>query len=168
MYVIVHNNSYIPLTKYEGVKAQAGSTTDIGITRTYVNRLSSPYSDCRKDVTKYSSDDSYYYKYILTNMNNETKYTQKLCYQVCYQDLINQRCNCTEPTNTIMLNANLSLCSTDLQATCADNALSSCLKSNEKCSCTDYCPLECDSITYSMSTSSSNYVFILIKYLVFL
>ncbi len=167
MYVIVHNNSYIPLTKYEGVKAQAGTTTDIGITRTFVNRLPSPYSSCRKDVSTYSSDDSFYYKYILTTMNNMTKYTQKLCYQVCYQDLVNQQCNCTEPSNTITLNANLGLCSTDSQSLCVTNALSSCFKSIDTCSCHDYCPTECDSITYTTSISSSYYVFIFKHYLKF-
>lgn len=159
MYVIVHNNSYIPLTKYEGVKTQTGKTTDIGVTRTFIYKLPQPYSDCRKNVMTLNSDDSSYYKYILTTMKNQTIYSQKLCYQVCYQDLINQNCNCTEPSNTITLNGNLKICSSDFENSCVINTLFSCLQSrDDNCVCNQYCPLECDSVSYSTSLTSSDFV----------
>ena len=158
MYVTVHNKSMVPLTKYEGVKASVGTSTDIGITRTFINKLDAPYSDCRKDVSQYTSTDSYYFKYIIDNMTN-TVYTQNLCYQVCFQDMVNKKCGCDDATNIISLNKSIGICKIkQLYETCIPDTIKSCLTPGGDCDCADYCPLECDSMTFSTSVRSSYYV----------
>jgi hypothetical protein len=158
MYVTVHNKSMIPLTKYEGVKAAVGTSTDIGITRTFRYKLPDPYSDCRKNVSQYTSSDSYYFKFIIDNMNN-TLYTQTLCYQVCFQDLVNQKCGCADPTNTITLNQSISICENRTKIeSCIPKTLRNCLTTNDNCECAKYCPLECDSLQYTTSVRSAFYV----------
>ena len=154
----------IPLTKYEGIKVSVGTSTDIGITRTFRYKLDKPYSDCRKDVTKYDSNDSYYYKYILTNLNN-TQYSRRLCYEVCYQDIANSLYNCSDPTNVILINADYETCNKS-QVGFVSKYAENCEKSPDECDCTKSCPLECDTVVYTTTQSSSFYVltFILIFY----
>jgi hypothetical protein len=146
----------IPLTKYEGIKVSAGTSTDIGVTRTFRFKLEKPYSNCRKDVSKYESTDSDYYKFILTQLQN-TQYSRRLCYEVCYQDLANSKCNCSDPTNVILLNVDLETC-TKQQLDCVGMLIKDCEKSPDDCECSKSCPLECDSVIYHTTQSSSSYV----------
>ena len=160
-YVAVHNNSFQALTKYDGCKIPVGFSTDISVSRAFHYKLSSPYSDCRKDITQYSSSDSTYFKYILTSMSYTT-YSKTLCYEVCYQDLVNKNCGCTDPTNIITLDYTYPICNSSVMQNCAINIVTSCQKSDSSCSCYSACPTECDFIEYPTSLSSSVYVIFLI------
>jgi hypothetical protein len=156
-YVAVHNNSFQPLTKYDGCKIPVGYSSDISVSREFHYKLDSPFSDCRKDISKYSSSDSAYFKYILTSMSYTT-YSKTLCYEVCYQDLVNKNCGCTDPTNIITLDYTYPICKSNSMQTCASNVVLNCQKSDASCSCYSACPMECDFIEYTTSLSSSVYV----------
>ena len=46
--VIVHNQTYSPLVEQEGQLLSTNYQTDLGITRSFINKLEKPYSSCVK------------------------------------------------------------------------------------------------------------------------
>ncbi len=120
-----------------------------------------PYSNCRFNTsTTDPTTDSIYYQYVITNLTN-TQYSQQLCYEICYQDLINIICQCNNPSNNFTLNYSYPLCINNTQTKCASEVQSECTTSDQNCKCYNACPLECDSSTYATSISLSNFVSLL-------
>jgi hypothetical protein len=91
--IFVHNSSTMPLTQIEGVNVAPGYETDIIISQTVYNRLSTPYSDCITDTESPDSFDSELYK---MTVNQTKKYRQKYCLQLCYQRFMYENCKCIE------------------------------------------------------------------------
>lgn len=46
--VVIHNQSYTPLIEQEGLLLSTNYQTDIGITRSFINKLAYPFSICVK------------------------------------------------------------------------------------------------------------------------
>jgi hypothetical protein len=65
VYLEIHNSSKTPLVRYEGLKIPVGFATDVSITRSYVSKLDSPSSNCRKNCSTYTDSDSMFFKYTL-------------------------------------------------------------------------------------------------------
>jgi hypothetical protein len=152
-YISVNNNSQLPLTKFEGVKLATGYATNVGLTKTYYYRLDSPYSDCRKDVSSYTSSDSTYYKETL----NITKYSQKLCFQICLQyEYIIPVCGCAD-ASIPSTDSSQSVCYLLADINCVTNVTNEFNSVDLSVSCGKYCPLECDSEDFTYWMSSSNY-----------
>jgi hypothetical protein len=154
LYVSVNTNSQLAMTKFEGLKLMTGQASNIGIEKTYYNRLDAPYSDCRKDVSTYTSDDSIYYKTTL----KITKYTQKLCFQICLQyEFIIPTCGCSDASIPAALEASPNVCVSLSQISCATNVTNEFNLVDLSVTCGQYCPLECDTQEFTYSLSSSNY-----------
>lgn len=135
LYVAVHNNSQYPNTYYEGLKIPVGYQSDIGVTRTFYNKASWPYSDCREDVSTILSGDSQYYQKTLSI----TSYSRKLCYQVCLQyKLIVAKCNCADPSMPIVDNSQ-TICHMTNDLGCAEGVRTN--YSNLDSQCSSECPL---------------------------
>ena len=135
LYVAVHNNSQYPNTYYEGLKIPVGYQSDIGVTRTFYNKASWPYSDCREDVSTILSGDSQYYQ----NTLSINSYSRKLCYQVCLQyKLIIATCNCADPSLPIV-SSDQAICHINNDLSCAEMVRQH--YSNLDTQCSSECPL---------------------------
>jgi hypothetical protein len=156
-YIAVHNNSFDALTRYEGIKIPVGYETDIAIKRSFYTKLSSPFSNCRMDIKTITSSDSTYFKYILNSMSYTT-YSKDLCYEVCYQDLINKNCNCSDGANFITIDSSKSVCSSNQMSTCGSKILTACASNGESYSCSSACPEPCYTVNYETTLSSAVFV----------
>lgn len=153
VYVAIHNNSQNPLTRFDGVKAANGYMTDIAIDRTFLYRKEAPYSSCRKSVDSYTSTDNDYVKATI----KLTRYTKKLCYEICLQNLfIITSCSCSDPSIPV-INSTQAVCATLSQLTCADNVRDKFDSTDLSNSCGSYCPDECDKILYNTHISMTDY-----------
>ena len=155
----MHNNSFDALTRYEGIKIPVGYETDIAVKRNFYTKLSLPFSNCRMDTKTLTSSDSTYFKFILKSMSYTT-YSKALCYEVCYQDLINTNCNCSDGANFITIDSSKSICSSTQIINCASRILAWCASQGESCSCFSACPEPCYTVGYQTSLSSAVYVII--------
>lgn len=92
--VIVHNISVEPFADEDGIDVSTGQQTNIAISRYFINRLSSPYSDC---IDNLKSPKVYGKNEILRKMYeyfNISEYNQKYCLKLCYQNYLIQKCKC--------------------------------------------------------------------------
>jgi len=149
VFVLVHNNSVKPLVQYDGVNVQTGTSTNIRVSRTYSSKLDLPYSNCRADLTVLESD-SVYYK--LTS--KFTEYKQKLCFDYYKQiNIAIAYCNCNDPSLPLVLEKNSNICSNTISLNCIEG-----FKRNTSFSISNNdCPMECDSIDYSLNIDSAVY-----------
>ena len=153
LYVAIHNQTNLPLVKDEGFIVQTGASANIAIERTFYSRLSSPFSDCRKDVDSVLPTDSQFYKYT----SQITKYSQKLCYEICFQyKYAIPRCNCSDPSVPVV-DTDQQICNTFASLECIEDARNEFDNSPIGQFCDPYCPLECDSIDYDVSIASAKY-----------
>jgi hypothetical protein len=158
IHAIVHNNSILPIVKYVGIPLSIGEASTVGISRTFYQRIGPPYTECRKDVETVLTTDSQYFKDTI----NITKYSRLLCYEICFQnEIVEAKCGCWDPSvwrNTNNANdGTIKICSTTEQIECVSGARETLSNISIATTCDKYCPLECDSIFYETSVSSSNY-----------
>ena len=148
-YVAVTNNSMLPIIKNEGIVVSPGTESNIGIERSFYNKLSSPYGDCRDNVDTPSDSDSELY----VKTAAITRYSRNLCYQVCFQyRYVIPTCNCSDPSIESNVD-NVTPCSISYGASC----ISSLEKSFDSASCDPDCPEVCERVKYSYKVSQSNY-----------
>ena len=148
-YVAITNNSILPLVESEGIEVAPGVLTNIGIQRSFYNKLPSPYSDCREDPEVASDSDSDLY----TKTAKVTRYTRNLCYKICFQyRYVIPSCNCSDPS----INSN-----EDRVGVCAQGANTVCLTDLEEnfdsTECDSDCPETCERVEYSYRLSHSTY-----------
>ena len=145
MVVVVHNSSLRP-REVDGVYVKPGESSYIGVKRTFVNNVPSPYTDCH-DLTTYSSE---LYDFIVSS--NRT-YRQKNCFELCTQQLIMEECGCYYTGYDIAyFDSNLIRpCLTLTDSTCFNNAFYEI--DVIKCA-SESCPLECETIQYDLTVSS--------------
>ncbi len=91
--ISVHNKDFAPFTK-DGVFAATGTYTNIGVERTYLTLLSSPFSDCRKNLKIVDSDSTYY-----KLASQDWMYDYKTCTDIYIQfDFYMKECGCMDPS----------------------------------------------------------------------
>jgi hypothetical protein len=138
-------------TPYPDVKSaitvQSNTETVLSIHRTFVKKLDDPYSDCIK--TGYDHQ-SYIYKYIINEM--KSKYKQSDCIDLLIQQNSIETCNCTIAVLPKLSNK-VKSCDNYNLTVCGFRSFA-----NRDKFIADHmylCPLECDSIDYSVSTTVS-------------
>lgn len=120
-----------------------GGFNIIKVTREFVQNLPAPYNDCvKQDTIEYVSDLFQYF------IRNNLTYTQKDCKDLCVEQLLYEKCNCSVGFNQIIrcyfINPECIINYVDKFITYRDHSV--CLKK---------CPLECDYINYIIN---SNYI----------
>jgi hypothetical protein len=140
--VYIHNHTQMPVTIYnKGKYFSKGLNTHIIIEKIYDKKLESPYNDCLKDVSQYPLN-----KTIINYLKHKNReYTQKECFYLCRNLKFNEfdYCNCQLPSlDNEIWNDCFNIIS---ESSCYRQFVDS-LISNDSCS--NYCPLECDSFTY--------------------
>lgn len=155
--LLVHNQTAFPMFGGEKLIIPTNALTNVGIERTLISKLSDPYSDCLVDTSNNSTFNSEFFSYIVNTM--QASYDQELCIFLCMQSLIITTCGCQ---NALLPAYSISGSSS---STCLTNAQTECnlrlvIQFNDgmiKEKCLPKCPIQCDSIKYTLSTSSSTY-----------
>ncbi|RNA03799.1 acid-sensing ion channel 1 isoform X2 [Brachionus plicatilis] len=153
IYLAVHNNSVNPVVNHEGMKLSVGNLAEIGIKRTFYQKLPEPYNKCRKDTSSYSDDDSEYYKRTVRS----GVYSKKKCFEFCLQvEFIYPECNCNDPQIT-SLEWNQTFCKSNLELHCVDRVRNMFDSGDLSKLCSDNCPTSCDTLEYATEVSYSDY-----------
>lgn len=144
--IFIHNNSVKPTNiKNKGYRISTGSINTFQIDRVYNLQLGEPYNDCFKNLEDVSSNRTIID--FIKSTNNS--YGQVECIRICrnLKTLEESGCNC--------------IVNLDSAAECQSNknqSINDCYaaylmefqKRNIYSECADYCPLECDSFSYSI------------------
>ncbi len=136
---------------------KVGFATDVGLTRSYVSKLDSPYSSCRKNCSAYSDDDSMFYKYTLKKYQY---YSKLLCNEFCIQyNYVKTTCKCNDPSVPIV-DKSEQICTSPIEMSCIQEVRNSFNRNATNCG--QYCPSECDTFTLNptLSMAVCNYYFL--------
>jgi hypothetical protein len=156
--VIIHNHTIPPLNMAnEDVKISPGRTNYITVHRTVLEKLEHPYSDCLKDPNTFQKN-----KTLINYLAKSGRaYSQKQCFELCFNLKYYETnpCNCTfNPWDQVFVKCYVSVdifsklykCSEQYRTDFSED------HSFEK-RCSELCPLECDSIDYSLTTYTLDY-----------
>ena len=137
------------MVKFQGIDIQTGSATNVEVSRIFYEKLLTPNSDCRNNLTMVSTDSKYFK--LTSTLSNQ--YYQRLCYEIYINvNTIIPNCNCSDPSILIPYN-NTSICKTKTELNCVNLWKN---KFNQQISIND-CPLECKSVVYSTNINSASY-----------
>ena len=156
-FLIRIDNSSYSVSNYDGIGIKNGVETDIVIKdRIYSFRLPKPYSDCDFDLISFNTYSSMQYKKILNS--NNTQYKREYCLDLCLQEYIISKCNCT-------INGYLSAhffdvpCLNEESIKCFYSQSFNILKNNNKTqSCYSECPIECNETDFITQISQINMI----------
>ena len=143
--LVVHNNSLQPMP-LDGMNIANGEITYVNVKRTFSSKLENPYNDCKANLNKPDAFDSDFYR---DTFKIYKTYTQNYCFDICFISNSLKECNCS-----IVFSLLTNPCNTLEKLECFNNNL---IKLMDKISaiCSPKCPLECESIDYSLSVSHS-------------
>jgi hypothetical protein len=129
---------------YQGIDVPVGKSTNIALSRIVTNKIERPYSNCVKDVTM-----STYYK----KLNHAGFiYRRWDCMDLCLSEFAFRECKCYEGSTKDFFTG--PICKTLEEIRCLGDTLETFyLSVYSQCDC----PLECNSISYSFSTSSAEF-----------
>lgn len=146
MEILIHNSSEPPIDLFsKGYYISSGTYNYFEVERLFDSKLDEPYNDCLKDVNDFKL--------------NKT-YTRKECLQFCIYLLIVEKseCNCNSDLNMVLSNCihtwNKVFKPNSTEAlikSCSDKYLTNLQNRNIYTECGNYCPLECDSVSYTFS-----------------
>lgn len=141
--VVVHNQTSLPMYLEEGVFVPTGSETNIALSKTVIQKLSKPYSNCVKNATDRTLFDSVYFR---NTIDSGGSYSQNWCIRNCSIENILQenRINCDK--------LNISLYSE--RQICLNN-FENITKNYDFCS--RQCPVECESSFFNLVKSKANF-----------
>jgi hypothetical protein len=154
IHVVISNSSITP-SPSEGINARPGSITNIDINKVITKRMPKPYSDCEdlSEIDTGSSETSVLFNTIL---KSNYSYRQKDCFELCLQKTIIEKCECYDLQYPMLFNSKPCLNQSEIE--CTEKLYYEFIENdyiNKKC--IQYCPLECDSVSYQLSTSTSTY-----------
>lgn len=93
--------------------------------------------------------------YEFIKSNSKYNYTQKDCFDLCLQKFIIHLCKCYD-LNYPNLKENIKPCIENDQLNCANSEYMKFIK-EDNTKCLEYCPLECNDITYEYALSSADF-----------
>ena len=147
--VFIHNQSFNPMPS-EGIKLAQRTLTNIVLSKVITQREPYPYSECQ-DLNKFSFDKILYNAIIKSN----SSYKQKLCFDLCLQQIIIKTCKCYDLEYLKLLDA--SPCLTLADISCTENEYLKFVSNDINSLCNRYCPLECDAQYFNFLISSSTF-----------
>ena len=145
--IFIHDSKHKPIIS-NGIQILAGTNVNIGMKKTLTHKSPYPYSDC-KDLSSFSSD---FYD-ILTKSNKS--YRQIDCFDLLLQKQIINKCSCYDLQYSQLYNA--TPCLSYTQLTCAEMVYMDFWKNTRTDSYSSECPLECDSIQFDFTYSTSDF-----------
>lgn len=152
--VVVHNQSVRPIISNEGMDIPSGFQTNIGLKRSFFHKLDAPFSTCVKNSKSPDGYNSYFFKAIFNKLNMKI-YRQKVCLRLCLQEFILEKCKCLDGSLPNIYQ-NVTICQNISSLECVSNSRGDYFTSISASSCVQ-CPLECDSYSFQLTSSSSRY-----------
>ena len=145
--VFVHNSTEKPQNS-NGIDVQASKLTNIGVKRSFTSKQAYPYSEC-VDLSGFSSE---FYAAII---NSNVTYHQQDCFDLCLQKNIITYCGCYDPSYMKLYNS--TACLTYAKSMCVNDQYTLFRNQSISDDCLSQCPLECDTVAYDFTVSSSNF-----------
>jgi hypothetical protein len=140
--LFIHNQTNPPSLFDNPILLETGKETNVEVKRTFTHNTPRPYSEC---TDKFESELARFIPI----------YKQKNCLDLCLQKLISDGCKCFLSAFSV-IDSSLPGCLNMSQYECIGKQFSSYIY--EKLDyCNEQCPLECDSISYEISTSSLDF-----------
>jgi hypothetical protein len=147
VHVFIHNQSQ-PINPYSPLTFPTGFASNIAISKVVNSRLEYPYSECKEDFGKFDSE-----LYLFLTKSNRI-YSQSDCFYVCIQKKLALACQCSYTWFPNLYD--LQPCLDKIQSECVRKVVINMID-NLKESCKNYCPLECNTITYTTAITSNRY-----------
>lgn len=156
LYLVVHNETDLDVTLKKGFNIKTGTNTYVAINRQFINKQSSPYSNCLIDLSYFKNLNSYssiLYGYF--NYFNVTYYDQDFCIKLCYQDKLISKCNCSSLATPPL--SSTSYCLTSDEVACLNKFDTLFSTSDLNSLCGSACLEECSIVEYDASVTMSNF-----------
>ena len=157
--VFIHNQSFSPSYFDDALSLELGKQTNLAIRRTFAYNQPKPYGQC-DDTTGFKSD---LYDHMISS-TGQTSYLQSHCMNMCFQRQVIEQCHCYFPGFPFYDTPSVphSACSNfnELECFLKMKQLLDTQTFAMKQQCELECPLECDSVEYSIETSSLDYMHI--------
>ena len=118
----------------------------------FTTRLPQPYTECMANLDSIHKFDSELYRAII---NSNRTYRQTDCFDLCFQKRVIDVCNCY--MNYLDRLSGTVSCSSMSQINCSIYVGDEFLASDYKSICSPYCPIECETMMFTVSTSFSDY-----------
>ncbi len=157
----IHNKTSPPLIGgHDEIIVLPGYNNFISVERTFEYKLGEPYNQCLKDVSKFEKNKTIIDYFLERNQS----YTQVKCLDICFEMFYIQnnpcQCNETELGNIWMicywLHTQTDSVESQMISECTLNYRLNFTSKKLTQMCSDYCRIECDSITYSISINTAN------------
>ena len=150
--LFIHNQTSKPETT-SPILLKPGTYTDIAVKKSSISLEPYPYSDCQ-DLSSFKFDRKYF-----NILNNEgIKYNQQDCLDLCMQQEIIDKCNCYY-LEFFKLDNQTKACLSMDEVNCAYTNYEKFAEKDTVEVCKNQCPLECDSLKYDFTISSSGKFF---------
>ena len=151
--ISINNHSMVPFTFFNSeTYVSSGSQSEFIVSRLFTQNLPEPYNQCYKNVIEYSRNKTF----INMILNAKRTYSQRECLEMCTYSyyLENSNCGCDSLIENVPVTCFLK--SNDSIKNCTFNFMSQHLQSKIQKICAEYCPVECDSLHFSIEKFSTH------------
>ena len=145
----IHNQSSKPVPS-EGIRIQPHSLTSIVLKKVLTQRQPHPYSNCQ-DLNSFAFDKTLHNVII----DSGSSYKQKLCFDLCLQQIIINKCGCYDLKYLKVSNA--APCLNLTKSECANTEYLNFINNDINDMCSKFCPLECESQYFEYTISNSRF-----------
>ena len=157
--VIIHNQSIVSFPDEDGFDVPAGKQTNVAISRTIINRLPEPFSNCIDELTESVAQKNDVLKEMFDQkQTNKIKmYQQNYCLKICQQNYFIRMCGCFSYAlkslnlSTITLNG----CYEQTELDCIESADVQFANSDEINICYSKCPQACHETKFEYKMSQA-------------
>ena len=152
--VWIHNKSSITNIERNHILVSADTKSYIAVERTFESKVEEPYNNCLKDVSKFKKNET------LINyfLNRNLSYSQENCLDLCF-DLFyikENPCNCKQAELGNVFEKCWIIKEKGKYLSCTWKYRINFTKYDLVEKCSDFCPLECESMTFSYSILTYN------------
>ena len=153
--VRLENSSYLNVHYLDGIRISPGMASFVSIDRTFKFVLSKPYSNCDLDLSATPTGTSYS-EIFQKIYHSPYEYSQRMCFEQCIQQYLNEKCNCTDSSVVSLFEAN----ECDIDDECIENFYGSEVNMSRfiQNNCRSPCPLECNSTEFQAHVTFSQLV----------
>ena len=151
-HVFINDNSIKPLIG-QGLSIAPGTYSNLVLGRTTNKQMPQPYSECQSNLDSIDSFDSEYYRKVF---KSNLTYRQIDCFYAYILSETYKKCHCDDPISNL-INENDNPCDTLEEQLCAVQNYRMITSSDYKKKVSKLCPLECESVSFSVIKSEGKY-----------
>lgn len=158
MVIFIHNKSHNVALNSDHVDIRGGRDTSLAIDRSIVLKKPKPYSECVKNLDPLASEPN---KFIRQTADQFPEYSQASCLQLCEQDVLKRTHKCFSKylPHSWLESLKVTECGSIIES--PDNLAyydqETYMLKNETDMCLESCRIECDFVSFGVTTSSSQF-----------